>query len=483
MYERFTDRARKVMQLANQEAQRFNHEYIGTEHILLGLAKEGSGVAANVLKNLDIDLRKIRLEVEKIVQSGPGKVSIGKLPQTPRAKKVVEYAIEEARNLNHNYVGTEHLLLGLLREGEAVAAQVLMNLGLKLDDVREEVLTILAPNTPMLIEGTGTEHKALAAHNVQETLEKSGRILTHLAREGKLRPAVAWADDIERLVSILSCHTRKNPFLLGPRGYCRTAIVEGLAQLLVSSDVPEWLKSTIIVDMGNNWRDDRWLIGAVRAAYKVPNIILFLDDVPLSNTADRFLSLLTLGVARGELRFIGATTPEDYRNYLEKDGALERWIRPVAIRPPTRTEAIAILRSMRPVYEEHHMLRIQDEALEAAVDLSDRHLGGSLPDKALDVLDEAAAAVRLNTQTSSPELRYLSAQIEELSRDKENAVADQEFDRAAQLRDRADELQRKKERLLQEWRDKSPSPDRSVGNEAVAEIVRQRSCGVSGFSS
>src|SRR5881396_2837855 len=249
MYERFTDRARKVMQLANQEAQRFNHEYIGTEHILLGLVKEGSGVAANVLKNLDIDLRKIRLEVEKIVQTGPGSemVTMGKLPQTPRAKKVIEYSIEEARNLNHNYVGTEHLLLGLLREQEGVAAQVLMNLGLKLEDVREEVLNLLGHNMESQESGGGGERAASKTKSKTPALDSFGRDLTELARQGKLDPVIGRTNEIERVIQILSRRTKNNPVLLGEAGVGKTAIVEGLAQMIVGGDVPELLRDRRIV--------------------------------------------------------------------------------------------------------------------------------------------------------------------------------------------------------------------------------------------
>src|SRR4051812_33693561 len=294
MYERFTDRARKVMQLANQEAQRFNHEYIGTEHILLGLVKEGSGVAANVLKNLDIDLRKIRLEVEKIVQTGPGSemVTMGKLPQTPRAKKVIEYSIEEARNLNHNYVGTEHLLLGLLREQEGVAAQVLMNLGLKLEDVREEVLNLLGHNMPNESEtgggGGGGERTSGKGKSKTPALDSFGRDLTELARQGKLDPVIGRANEIERVIQVLSRRTKNNPVLLGEAGVGKTAIVEGLAQLVIDSSVPELLrdKRIVVLDLammvaGTKYRGqfEERIKAVMNEVRRAKNTILFIDEL------------------------------------------------------------------------------------------------------------------------------------------------------------------------------------------------------------
>src|SRR5438045_948915 len=388
MYERFTDRARKVMQLANQEAQRFNHEYIGTEHILLGLVKEGSGVAANVLKNLDIDLRKIRLEVEKIVQSGPDMVTMGKLPQTPRAKKVIEYSIEEARNLNHNYVGTEHLLLGLLREQEGVAAQVLMNLGLKLEDVREEVLNLLGHNMDSG-EGSGGERTANKGKSKTPALDSFGRDLTELARQGKLDPVIGRQNEIERVIQVLSRRTKNNPVL-----------------------------------------------------------------------------------ARGEIQCIGATTLDEYRKYIEKDGALERRFQQIIVNPPSRDETIEILRGLRDRYEAHHRVQIKDEALSAAVELSDRYISGRcLPDKAIDVIDESGARVRLKAMTRPPDLKDLDVEIERLNQEKEAAVAEQDFEKAAHLRDQADKLKKKKESITREWREKSKEIDGVVDEEVIAEVV------------
>src|SRR4051812_21559554 len=328
MYERFTDRARKVMQLANQEAQRFNHEYIGTEHILLGLVKEGSGVAANVLKNLDIDLRKIRLEVEKIVQHGPGgeQVVMGRLPHTPRAKKVIEYSIEEARNLNHNYVGTEHLLLGLLREQEGVAAQVLMNLGLKLEDVREEVLNLLGHNMPNESEtggGGGGERTASKGKSKTPALDSFGRDLTELARQGKLDPVIGRANEIERVIQVLSRRTKNNPVLLGEAGVGKTAIVEGLAQMVVDSNVPELLRDRriVVLDLammvaGTKYRGqfEERIKAVMNEVRRAKNTILFIDELHTlvgaggAEGAIDASNVLKPALARGEIQCIGATT-------------------------------------------------------------------------------------------------------------------------------------------------------------------------------
>src|SRR5436190_851664 len=414
MYERFTDRARKVMQLANQEAQRFNHEYIGTEHILLGLVKEGSGVAANVLKNLDIDLRKIRLEVEKIVQTGPGTemVTMGKLPQTPRAKKVIEYSIEEARNLNHNYVGTEHLLLGLLREQEGVAAQVLMNLGMKLEDVREEVLNLLGHNMETGSEGERSERSERQGKGKSKTpaLDSFGRDLTELARQGKLDPVIGRQNEIERVIQILSRRQKNNPVLLGEAGGAEGAI-----------------------DASN---------------------------------------VLKPALARGEIQCIGATTLDEYRKYIEKDAALARRFQEIIVNPPSKDEAVEILKGLRDRYEGHHKVHITDAALRAAVEQSDRYISGRcLPDKAIDVIDEAGARVRLKAMTRPPDLKELDAQIEQLNQEKEAAVAEQDFEKAAHLRDQADKLKKKKDQITRDWRARSKEIDGVVDEEVIREGV------------
>jgi ATP-dependent Clp protease ATP-binding subunit ClpC len=489
MYERFTDRARKVMQLANQEAQRFNHEYIGTEHILLGLVKEGSGVAANVLKNLDIDLRKIRLEVEKIVQSGPDMVTMGKLPQTPRAKKVIEYSIEEARNLNHNYVGTEHLLLGLLREQEGVAAQVLMNLGLKLEDVREEVLNLLGHN--MATEessggGTG-ERQANKGKSKTPALDSFGRDLTELARQGKLDPVIGRQNEIERVIQVLSRRTKNNPVLLGEAGVGKTAIVEGLAQLVVDASVPELLRDRriVVLDLammvaGTKYRGqfEERIKAVMNEVRRAKNTILFIDELHTlvgaggAEGAIDASNVLKPALARGEIQCIGATTLDEYRKYIEKDGALERRFQQIIVNPPSKEETIEILRGLRDRYEAHHRVQIKDEALEGAVELSDRYISGRcLPDKAIDVIDEAGARVRLKAMTRPPDLKDIDAQIEQLNQEKEAAVAEQDFEKAAALRDQADKLKKKKETVTREWREKSKEIDGVVDEEVIAEVV------------
>jgi ATP-dependent Clp protease ATP-binding subunit ClpC len=487
MYERFTDRARKVMQLANQEAQRFNHEYIGTEHILLGLVKEGSGVAANVLKNLEIDLRKIRLEVEKIVQTGPDMVTMGKLPQTPRAKKVIEYSIEEARNLNHNYVGTEHLLLGLLREQEGVAAQVLMNLGLKLEDVREEVLNLLGHNMATEESGGGTERQTTKGKSKTPALDSFGRDLTELARQGKLDPVIGRATEIERVIQVLSRRTKNNPVLLGEAGVGKTAIVEGLAQLVVDSNVPELLRDRriVVLDLammvaGTKYRGqfEERIKAVMNEVRRAKNTILFIDELHTlvgaggAEGAIDASNVLKPALARGEIQCIGATTLDEYRKYIEKDGALERRFQQIIVNPPSREETVEILRGLRDRYEAHHRVQITDDALLQAVELSDRYITGRcLPDKAIDVIDEAGARVRLKAMTRPPDLKDIDTQIEQLSQEKEAAVAEQDFERAASLRDQADKLKKKKETITREWREKSKEIDGIVDEEVIREVV------------
>ncbi len=496
MYERFTDRARKVMQLANQEAQRFNHEYIGTEHILLGLVKEGSGVAANVLKNLDVDLRKIRLEVEKLVQSGPEMVTMGKLPQTPRAKKVIEYSMEEARNLNHNYVGTEHILLGLLREQEGVAAQVLMNLGLKLEEVREEVLNLLGHG----LEGDETgarggreggmsEAQASAKSGKSKTpaLDSFGRDLTELARQGKLDPVIGREREIDRAIQILCRRTKNNPVLLGEAGVGKTAIVEGFAQRVVAGNVPELLadKRIVVLDLammvaGTKYRGqfEERIKAVMNEVRRARNTILFIDELHTlvgaggAEGAIDAANVLKPALARGEIQCIGATTLDEYRKYIEKDSALARRFQEIIVEPTSKEETIEILRGLRERYEEHHRVQITDDAVVAAVEMSERYITARcLPDKAIDVIDEAGARVRLRAMTRPPDLKDIDEEVERLNKEKEEAVANQDFEKAAALRDQADKLKKKKETITREWREKSRETDGVVDEEVVAEVV------------
>ena len=496
MYERFTDRARKVMQLANQEAQRFNHEYIGTEHVLLGLIKEGSGVAANVLKNLDVDLRKIRLEVEKLVQSGPDMVTMGKLPQTPRAKKVIEYSMEEARNLNHNYVGTEHILLGLLREQEGVAAQVLMNLGLKLEDVREEVLNLLGHG----LEGAesergrgsgesggkpGSERKS--GKSKTPALDSFGRDLTELAKQGKLDPVIGRESEIERTIQVLCRRTKNNPVLLGEAGVGKTAIVEGFAQLVIDGNVPELLleRRIVVLDLammvaGTKYRGqfEERIKAVMNEVSRSKNTILFIDELHTlvgaggAEGAIDASNVLKPALARGEIQCIGATTLDEYRKYIEKDAALARRFQEVMVEPTNKEDTIAILKGLRDRYEAHHRVQITNDAIDAAVELSNRYITGRcLPDKAIDVIDESGARVRLKAMTKPPNLKEIDEEVEQLNREKEEAVANQDFEKAASLRDQADKLKKKKATITRQWREKSRETDGVVDEEVIAEVV------------
>jgi ATP-dependent Clp protease ATP-binding subunit ClpC len=497
MYERFTDRARKVMQLANQEAQRFNHEYIGTEHILLGLVKEGSGVAANVLKNLEVDLRKIRLEVEKLVQSGPEMVTVGKLPQTPRAKKVIEYSMEEARNLNHSYVGTEHILLGLLREQEGVAAQVLMNLGLKLEDVREEVLNLLGHGLEGAevgerggrggdSEGSGSP-SGKSGKSKTPALDSFGRDLTELAKKNELDPVIGREREIERAIQILCRRTKNNPVLLGEAGVGKTAIVEGFAQKVIAGEVPEILadKRIVVLDLammvaGTKYRGqfEERIKAVMTEVRRVKNTILFIDELHTlvgaggAEGAIDAANVLKPALARGEIQCIGATTLDEYRKYIEKDNALARRFQEIIVEPTSKDETIEILKGLRERYEEHHRVQFTDDAVIAAVEMSERYITARcLPDKAIDVIDEAGARVRLRTMTRPPDLKEIDEEVETLNKEKEDAVANQDFEKAANLRDQAEKLRKKKDQITQEWREKSQQTDGVVDEDVIAEVV------------
>ncbi|MSR69932.1 MAG: ATP-dependent Clp protease ATP-binding subunit [Phycisphaerales bacterium] len=502
MFERLTDRARKVMALANQEAQRFNHEYIGTEHILLGLVKEASGVGANVLKNLNIDLRKVRLEVEKLVKSGPEMVTMGKLPQTPRAKKVLEYAIEEARNLNHNYVGTEHLLLGLLREQDGVAAQVLVNLGMKLEEVREEVLNLLGagvdqedaqPQNPPEAPGeTGSGDRGegstrRATKSKTPALDSFGRDLTELARANELDPVIGRHNEIERLIQVLCRRTKNNPVLLGEAGVGKTAIAEGLAQAIVNQEVPDILydKRLVVLDLaamvaGTKYRGqfEERIKAVMNEVRRAKNIILFIDELHTlvgaggAEGAIDASNVLKPALSRGEIQCIGATTFDEYRKYIEKDAALERRFQSITVEPPTAAQTIEILKGLRGRYASHHRVKYTDDALRSAVELSGRYITGRVqPDKSIDVIDEAGARLRLKSMTKPPDLTELEERVERLAIDKDEAVKGADYERAAELRDQAEKLRKEKEKLQQSWRDRINETEAIVDEEVIREVV------------
>jgi len=492
MFERFTDRARKVMALANQEAQRFNHDYIGTEHILLGLVKEGSGVGANVLKNLGVDLRKVRLEVEKLVKSGPEMVTMGKLPQTPRAKRVIEYAIEEARNLNHNYVGTEHLLLGLLREQDGVAAQVLMNLGLKLEDVREEVLNLLGagvePEENSIAGGppeVGQPKKG--GKSKTPALDSFGRDLTELARDGKLDPVIGRAEEIERVITVLCRRMKNNPVLLGEAGVGKTAIVEGLAQQIINHQVPEILhgRRIVILDLammvaGTKYRGqfEERIKAVMNEVRRARNVILFIDELHTlvgaggAEGAIDASNVLKPALSRGEIQCIGATTFDEYRKYIEKDTALARRFQSIHVDEPSQDETLEILKGLRDRYEAHHRVQITNEALSNAVELSHRYISGRvLPDKAIDVIDEAGARIRIKSMTMPPDLADIEREIERLGGEKDEAVKNADYERAAELRDKCETLRMKKDEMQKEWRTRSKEVDGVVDENIIGEVV------------
>jgi len=490
MFERFTDRARKVMALANQEAQRFNHEFIGTEHLLLGLVKEGSGVGATVLKNFDVDIKKLRLEVEKLVHSGPDMVTMGKLPQTPKAKKVIEYAIEEARALNHNYVGTEHILLGLLRESEGIAAQVLMSLGLKLEEVRQEVLNLLGAGVEDGPASFGMKMGPAVGRKPKSktpALDSFGRDLTELAKEDELDPVIGRKNEIERLIQILCRRTKNNPVLLGEAGVGKTAIVEGLSQQIVNKQVPEILKDKrlVVLDLammvaGTKYRGqfEERIKAVINEVKRAKNVILFVDELHTlvgaggAEGAIDASNVLKPALARGEVQCIGATTLDEYRKHIEKDGALERRFQTIIVEAPSKDETLDILRGLQDRYEAHHRVKFSDEALYQAVELSTRYIAGRcLPDKAIDVVDEAGARVRLKNMTAPPDLAEAEEKIEKLQREKDEAVKNADYERAASLRDESQQLLDEKNKIQKKWYEENKESTGVVDTEIIAEVV------------
>ncbi len=491
MFDRFTDRARRVMSLAKTEAQRLNHDYIGTEHILLGLIHEGSGVAANVLRNINVDLKKILAELEKVVKGNATLMNPGQLPFTPRAKKVLELALEEASLLGHNYIGTEHILLGLIKESEGIAARVLMNLGVKLEEVREVVLEFLGAEVEPVEEeedqaapGEPTPGKGKSK---TPALNSFGRDLTSLAREGKLDPVIGRRNEIERVIQVLSRRTKNNPVLLGEPGVGKTAIVEGLAQDIVKGNIPEVLrnKRIVVLDLalmvaGTKYRGqfEERIKAVMNEVKRAGNIILFIDELHTlvgaggAEGAIDASNVLKPSLSRGELQCIGATTLDEYRKYVEKDGALERRFQSIIVEPPNRVEAVAILKGLRDRYEAHHGVTITDPAIDLAVELSDRYITSRfLPDKAIDVMDEAGARIRLKNMTQPPDLKSLEKEIYNLEKEKEEAVASQDFEAAAKLRDSAEKLRQKCGEIQNQWRESTKESGGVVDEDAIAETV------------
>ena len=487
MFDRFTDRARKVMALARKEAQRFNHDFIGTEHILLGLIQEGSGVAANVLKNLDVEPNKIRGEIEKHVQTGPAMVSMGQLPFTPRAKKVLELSQEEANELGHNYIGTEHLLLGLIREQDGVAAQVLLELGVKLDEVKSEVLELLGADVGQDGDSSVPQASGKQGRSKTPALDSFGRDLTEMAREGKLDPVIGRANEIERVMQVLSRRTKNNPVLLGEPGVGKSAIVEGLAQEIIRGNVPEILRSRriVVLDLammvaGTKYRGqfEERIKAVMTEVRRVKHVILFIDELHTlvgaggAEGAIDASNVLKPALSRGEVQCIGATTLDEYRKHIEKDGALERRFQSIIVNPPSRDETVEILLGLRDKYEAHHRIRYTEEALAFAADLAIRYITGRfLPDKAIDVIDEAGSRIRLRSSTRPPDVKELEEDIARLNKEKEEAVAEQDFERAANLRDQAGQLKKKKNEVLRDWRESSEESAGLVDEDVIAETV------------
>ncbi len=480
MFNKFTERARKVILLAKEEAKRFNHDYIGTEHILLGLIREGEGVAAAVLQKLGLSPEKIRLEVEKLVQSGPSTMVSGDIPFTPKAKKVIELAMEEARSLGHNYIGTEHLLLGLIREGEGVASQVLVNLGLDLNRVRNEVITLLGSSGPVPTPSGSSKTKTPA-------LDAFGRDLTKLAQEGKLDPVIGRKDEIERVIQILARRTKNNPVLLGEAGVGKTAIVEGLAQMVVKGDVPEMLRDrrVIILDLalmvaGTKYRGqfEERIKAVMDEIRRSEHIILFIDELHTlvgAGAAEGAIdasNILKPALSRGEIQCIGATTLDEYRKYIEKDAALERRFQTIIVEPPSVNETIEILKGLRDKYEAHHRVKYLDEALEASAKFSDRYIAGRfLPDKAIDLIDEAGSRSRLSVLTVPPELKDLEDKVEQIRKEKEASIKGQDFERAASLRDQERETKEHLEKIKQEWKKTKGDAMPVITPEDIAVVV------------
>ncbi|MBW0274249.1 NDP-hexose 4-ketoreductase [Nocardia sp. MH4] len=486
MFERFTDRARRVVVLAQEEARMLNHNYIGTEHILLGLIHEGEGVAAKSLESLGISLEGVRSQVEEIIGQGQQAPS-GHIPFTPRAKKVLELSLREALQLGHNYIGTEHILLGLIREGEGVAAQVLVKLGADLNRVRQQVIQLLSGyQGKEPVEGSGSRGEA-GTPSTSLVLDQFGRNLTQAALEGKLDPVIGRSKEIERVMQVLSRRTKNNPVLIGEPGVGKTAVVEGLAQAIVNGEVPETLKDKQLYTLdlgslvaGSRYRGDfeERLKKVLKEINTRGDIILFIDELHTlvgagaAEGAIDAASILKPKLARGELQTIGATTLDEYRKYIEKDAALERRFQPVQVGEPTVEHTINILKGLRDRYEAHHRVSITDGALVAAATLADRYINDRfLPDKAIDLIDEAGARMRIRRMTAPPDLREFDDKIADARREKESAIDAQDFEKAARLRDKEKQLVAKRAEREKQWRSGDLDVVAEVDDEQIAEVL------------
>src|SRR5690625_2844102 len=492
MFERFTDRARRVVVLAQEEARMLNHSYIGTEHILLGLIHEGDGVAAKALQSLDVSLGAVREQVREIIGQGQQAPS-GHIPFTPRAKKVLELSLREALQLGHNYIGTEHILLGLIREGEGVAAQVLVQLGADLNRVRQTVIQLLSGyqgssegegKEPAGVSSTGSGQGQPAGSVV---LDQFGRNLTAAARESKLDPVIGRSDEMERVMQVLSRRTKNNPVLIGEPGVGKTAVVEGLAQAIVRDDVPETLKDKQLYTLdlgslvaGSRYRGDfeERLKKVLKEIRTRGDIVLFIDEIHTlvgagaAEGAIDAASILKPMLARGELQCIGATTLEEYRKHIEKDGALERRFQPVQVDEPSVEDTVLILKGLRDRYEAHHRINITDEALDAAAKMSARYIQDRfLPDKAIDLIDEASSKVRLRSYTSPPDLKDLESKLEAVKKEKNAAVQSQEFESAANYRDQQSKLEKQLKEKQDSWKKEQGQTSQSVTQGDIEVVI------------
>ena len=491
----FTPRAQQVLALARKEADRFNHNFVGTEHLLLGLIKLGQGVAVNVLQKMGLDLETVRLEVEKQVGTGPDQKQVGNIPYTPRVKKVLNLASKEAKQLQHTYVGTEHILLGLLREGDGVAARVLKNLDIDIEQTRQEILKELDPNFAMSDEGMEEEEegeetaptKGGKKGNKTPALRAFGRDLTEIARKGEMDPVIGRADEIERVIQILCRRTKNNPVLLGEAGVGKTAIVEGLAQEIIAGNVPELLRDRRVVTLdlalmvaGTKYRGqfEERIKAVMDEIRRAKNVILFIDELhtivgagSAEGTMDAS-NIIKPALSRAELQCVGATTLNEYRKYIEKDAALERRFQTVKVEAPSIDEAVEILKGLRGKYEDHHNAEISDEAVEASVKLSDRYITARyLPDKAIDVMDEAGSRARIKTMTRPPEIKELEHKIEEIKEKKEEAIKEQDFERAAAMRDEEKQAKENLETSMEEWKAASADNRVVISDEDIMQVI------------